>query len=211
MSRVAGSDLIVNDGDPDLLAALTALRRGESAGLEVIARRYQVTSLRLAFAILGDRESAEDAVADSLVTAFQRIKQFDANRPFAPWFYRIVINTAKKSRRRRRIESRAHRQLSVASSVDAAAEALAADERREVFDAVQALPTDERVAVVLRYYVEASIREMVDLLGWPSGTVKRRLYNARRRLRTRLAGRLGLEIDEKEDAPWFTPVTETPR
>jgi RNA polymerase sigma-70 factor, ECF subfamily len=207
------SDVVVpEDGDPELSAALTALRRGDSAGLELIARRYQVTSLRLAYAILGDRESAEDVVADCLVTAFQRIKQFDAARPFAPWFYRIVINAAKKSRRRRSIESRAHHQLSTAAaSADAAAEALAADERHEVFDAVQALPTDERVAVVLRYYVEASTREMVDLLGWPSGTIKRRLYNARRRLRIRLAGRLGLELDEKEDAPCFAPVTESPR
>ena len=211
MSRVTGSDATLPDGDVELSAAITALRRGDSTGLEVIARRYQLTSLRLAFAILGERESAEDVVADCLVTAFQRIKQFDAERPFAPWFYRIVINTAKKTRRRRRIESRAQRQLTVASSVDAAADALAADERREVFDAVQALPTDERVAVVLRYYVEASIREMAELLGWPSGTVKRRLYNARRRLRNRLAGRLGLELDEKEDAPWFSPATETPR
>jgi len=209
---VTRSDVGLPDGDAELSAAVTALRRGDSTGLEIIARRFQVTSVRLAFGILGDRESAEEVVADCLVTAFQRINQFDARRPFAPWFYRIVINAAKKSRRRRSIESRARPQLSTTeASVDAAAEALAADERREVFDAVQALPTDERVAVVLHYYVDASIREMVDLLGWPSGTVKRRLYNARRRLRSRLAGRLGLELDEKEDAPCFAPVTESPR
>ena len=212
MGRVTGGDVGVAEADAELSVALAALRHGNVAGLETIARHYQITALRLAFGILGDRESAEDVVSDSLVTAFQRIKQFDAMRPFAPWFYRIVINAAKKSRRRRSIESRAYRRLSTAaSSVDATAEALAADERREVFAAVQALATEERVVVVLHYYLEASISDTVDLLGWPSGTVKRRLYNARQRLRARLGRRLGVELDEKEVGQWFASATQTPR
>ena len=184
-------------------------------GVTIVTVAHGLAQLREYMRKLVDRKRrhpAEDVVSDSLVTAFQRIKQFDAMRPFAPWFYRIVINAAKKSRRRRSIESRAYRRLSTAaSSVDATAEALAADERREVFAAVQALATEERVVVVLHYYLEASISDMVDLLGWPSGTVKRRLYNARQRLRARLGRRLGVELDEKEVGQWFASATQTPR
>ena len=46
--------------------------------------------------IVFDRGLAEDAVQTAFIKAAERIHQFDAKRPFAPWFFRIVVNDALK-------------------------------------------------------------------------------------------------------------------
>jgi RNA polymerase sigma-70 factor (ECF subfamily) len=55
-----------------------------------------------------------------------------------------------------------------------------------VIAAVQALPPDQRAAIVLRYYLDLSEAEMAERLDCPPGTVKWRLHAARQRLRTLL-------------------------
>ncbi len=58
---------------------------------------HQVRAPRAAYALLGDRQRAEDVVADTFLLVYERIGQFDIRHPFAPWFYRIVTNGALKA------------------------------------------------------------------------------------------------------------------
>src|ERR1700738_4213423 len=77
--------------------AISALKKGEINGLEVLVHLYQLRAIRAAYGIIGDRQAAEDVVADAFLAGYDRIAGFDAGRPFAPWFYRIVINGALKA------------------------------------------------------------------------------------------------------------------
>ncbi len=73
----------------------------------MLVRRHQVEALRVAVLITRDRALAEDIVQAGFLRAYERIDQFDADRPFAPWFLRGVVRDAVKlAARHRSIASR---------------------------------------------------------------------------------------------------------
>lgn len=171
--------------------AVAALRRGDINGLDPLVRRYQLPAVRVVFGIINDRAVAEDIVAEAFVIAFTRIGQFDPHRPFAPWFYRIVVNDALKFlRRQQRIRSSDRAVEAAVWCVDGDADPETVTLRREVQGeiaaAVQALPPPQRAAVILHYYLGMDDAAIATTLGCPRGTVKWRLHAARRRLREAL-------------------------
>lgn len=164
--------------------AIDRLRRGDIGGLELLVRRYQWEAVRVATLILRDPQLAEDVAQDAFVRVFERIDQFDAARPFAPWFFRIVANDAIKLAQRRQ------RQMNLPRDFDQASELFGPPdliEMLEQFDSIQAalaqLPPAQRAAVVMRYYLGLTDREAADHLGSTRGTIKWRLHAARQRLR----------------------------
>jgi RNA polymerase sigma-70 factor (ECF subfamily) len=73
-------------------------RREGSSGLAPLVRRYQTHPLRAAQLVTRDRGLAEDVVQAAFLRAYERIGQFDAGRPFGPWFPRSVVNAAGSGR-----------------------------------------------------------------------------------------------------------------
>lgn len=181
----------------DDLNAIAALQRGDLSGLAVLVQRYQLRALRAAYLIVRDRALAEDLVQTAFVRAYDRIGQFDAGRPFAPWFLRGVVNDAIKAATRRGRQVSLDAPAGHADDEDAAtlAELLAdpapgpetraetADLQRAVWQALGRLPPAERGAVVQRYYLDRTEREMAADTHTPPGTIKWRLHAARARLR----------------------------
>ena len=82
--------------------AVARLQRGDISGLEPLVRRYQEPALHAAVLVCRDGALAEDLVQAAFVRAYERIGQFDARRPFGPWFIRSVVNDALKAVTRRR-------------------------------------------------------------------------------------------------------------
>src|SRR5688572_8211995 len=76
--------------------AISRLKQGDLSGLETLIKRYQVQAVHAAYAIVFDRALAEDIAQSAFVKVVERIYQFDQERPFAPWFFRIVVNDAIK-------------------------------------------------------------------------------------------------------------------
>src|SRR4051794_10135971 len=72
--------------------ALARLRDGDIGGLEALVRLYQVRAVRAAYLVVRDRALAEDVAQGAFLRVYQRIAQLDPARPFAPWFFRIVVN-----------------------------------------------------------------------------------------------------------------------
>lgn len=178
--------------------AIMRLKQGDIAGLEALVRRYQVQAVRTAYLVTRDLPLAEDIVQAAFLRAYERIGQFDAARPFGPWFLRSVVNDAVKAARRyeRQVplgdcEERSGDQVSLADTLAdqgaGPADLLeAAELRQAVWQALGQLPPSQRAVIVLRYYLELNESEMADALACPKGTVKWRLHAARGRLRTLL-------------------------
>ncbi len=176
--------------------AIARIKRGDIGGLESLVRRYQVQAVRAAYLIVRDRETAEDIVQSAFLRVYERIHQFDAGRPFGPWFLRSVVNDAVKAatRRQRQVPLEVGSESEEASLADLLADpnpgpadlVEAAETRQAVLAALDRLPPAQRAAIVLRYYLGLSEAEMADELACPPGTVKWRLHAARKRLRSLL-------------------------
>src|SRR5436190_5566359 len=78
----------------DDLQAVRCLKRGEMDGLESLVSRYQVKAGRVAFLITRDEALAQDAVQETFIRIYRRIRQFDEARPFEPYLMRSVVNAA---------------------------------------------------------------------------------------------------------------------
>ena len=172
---------------------IVRLQRGEIEGLAVLVRRYQDQALRAAYLVTQDIMLAQDVVQTAFVHAYERIATFDAARPFGPWFLRSVVRAAVTAARRAgRTAS-----LDAPASVEAeaawtdlladpapgpAVEAERAELRAAVAAALARLSPEQRAVIVLRYYLDYSEKEMAEALDRPPGTIKSRLYMARRRL-----------------------------
>ena len=85
----------------DEAEAIVRLKQGDIGGLEALVQRYQLPALRAAYLITHDRSLAEDVAQAAFLRAYERIDQFDVERPFGPWFLRSVVNDEVKVARRR--------------------------------------------------------------------------------------------------------------
>jgi RNA polymerase sigma-70 factor (ECF subfamily) len=178
--------------------AVKRLKQGDIRGLETLVQTHQLRAIRAAYLVIGDRGAAEDVVQSAFLRAYERISQFDAARPFGPWFMRSVMNDAIKAavraRRYTTLEPEEDKPLSEIPNLlidpgPKPEELLEAAETREaIFAALQRLTPAQRAAIVQRYYLEMSEAEMSHSQARARGTIKAHLHAARERLRTLLDG-----------------------
>lgn len=176
--------------------AVKRLKRGDIAGLSALMVRYQVRATRTAFLIMQDAALAEDVVQEAFVNVYRSIGSFDAARPFAPWFMRIVVNGALKAARRSEgqvpldpLEDEteldyAERLIDPAPGPEDLLET--AETEAALWAALGRLPAERRAVIVLKYYLELDDTQVAAQLSIPVGTVKSRLHFARRQLRALL-------------------------
>lgn len=165
------------------------LQSGDRSALGPLYTAYASRAIRTAFLITRNRAAAEDAVQEAFVQVLRTIGSLRDLGAFRPWFYRILVNAAKRSTRRAwRILPLAQPQeerTDLGPSPDEVAIGL--EESAQVRAALASLPESQREILVLRYYTDLSEAEIAEALGVPAGTVKSRLHRAREALAARLA------------------------
>ncbi len=174
-------------GREDERLLLTRVQDGDAQACNALVRLHQARALAIAYRAVGTREEAEDVVQDAFVRAFRYIGGFDPRQPFAPWFGRLVLNTALDARARRAREATEPERPDAVSPCISPHLAL---ERREVRDrfaaSLAALPERQRL-VLARIEVDGvSANEVALELGITPETVRWHLHQARRALRAPL-------------------------
>ncbi len=173
----------VTDAD---LARRAAAGDGDAFG--ALVERYGPAARRVARAVLGPGDDADDAVQDGCIAAWRAIDRFDQARSFRPWLMRIVANAALDLLRRRKVR----RASAVPETVEAggippdraADSALVRDRLRQ---ALTELPERQRIAVVLFDAEGYGHADIAEVLSVPEGTVRSYVFHARRALRRALS------------------------
>lgn len=142
-------------------------------------RLHEARALRTAFALLGDRASAEDAVQEAFVQAFRSLPRKRAGVAFSTWLYRCLVWAARAQRRRRR---GAEVLVADPPAVPATAELDRSELRLGLVAALAELPRPYREVLVLRYCLDLGEGETASVLGCRRGTVKSRAHRALRLL-----------------------------
>jgi RNA polymerase sigma-70 factor (sigma-E family) len=135
--------------------------------------------LRTAYLIVGDLHEAEDLVQETLFKVASRWPRVSGMDNPVAYARRILVNLASRGSSRR---SRSRAELKATPPAATAANAAHLDIDDELFDALAALPSRQRAALVLRYYLDLSEAEVAAALGCSLGTVKSSTSRGLRRL-----------------------------
>lgn len=174
--------------DEALLAGLATGDRDAAAGF---VRRFQSRVYGLAVTILGDPQAGEDVAQETFVRAWRHALSYDARRgSVSAWVLTIARNLALDRARLKRsqpvdpdvLASQLGREANSAGSDDATRIA----ERDRLPDLLLSLPEQQRRALVLATYFGRTAKDISELDGTPLGTVKTRIRDGLRKLRSRL-------------------------
>ncbi len=178
------------DLDADERALILRCQDGERDAFEPIVSRYMRRAAGFAMGWTGSRDDALDLSQEAFARAFRAIRRFDPDRPFYPWFHRILRNLclnhlARASTRRETPLGDDAPLASPAPSPELLAER--AELRALVWSAIRRLGENDREILVLREFQDLTYAEIAAVLDIPKGTVMSRLHHARARLRALLA------------------------
>ena len=162
---------------------------GDRAAFNELVLQEQHRVYQLAFRILQSSADLDDLVQDIFLLLYRKINTFRSESRFSTWMTRLVVNECLKVLKRRRLS----RLLFGAETEDlpdegagnSALQVLVKEERHQALrNALKRLPEKQRVVVVLRYFEELPCEEIGAILDCEVGTVRSRLFTARKALRS---------------------------
>ena len=158
----------------------------DEAAFNLLVQRYRVRAYRLAWSILRDAEEARDLSQEAFIRLYQTAGRFAGRAKFSTWFYRVVINLCLDHRRRHRLWRRilapdTREELpsdEPAPSGDPVEELDTEETTRWLWAAVDRLPSQQRMALILVVQERLPIREAAQVLHCSAATVRVHLHRA---------------------------------
>ena len=157
---------------------IDAARRGDGAAFADLLRPHYKAAFRVAYGLLHDASEAEDVVQDAAFKAWRRLGNLREGSSLKPWFLGIVANQCRgvSGSRWWAVRKAGDPPEGHMRSVDVAA---AVDLRR----ALRRLDHDDRLVIVLRYYLDMPFEEIATTLGITPRAARHRVERAVHRLR----------------------------
>ena len=172
----------------DLEIALREAQMGDAAAFGRVYGEFSNRVFGLCRKMLGSQAAAEDATSEVFERAYQALDSYDRERPFDRWILTIASRHCLNRLRRERLEKRLFNnepvEVPAPTSVASPLVALESKEQRQVvLRAIDALPDNYRLPLVLKYYGDLSYDEIAAELGTTRNNVAVLLHRAKRELR----------------------------
>jgi RNA polymerase sigma-70 factor (ECF subfamily) len=179
----------------DLMARIA---KGDEDAFEILVNRHQTSILNLVYRFIGDRTQAKDLAQEVFIRVWKSVNTYKPEAKFTTWLYRIAINLClnelKSGRRKKWFsfnqsgEDGEHTfEETLAASTPSAEDILLEKERsRQISDALQSLPDNQRMALVLKRYDNLSYQEIAKIIGCSVSAVESLLVRAKRTLQEKL-------------------------
>ena len=175
---------VFGDSMPELVARVA---RGDTSALTTVYRQHHVAVRAFAQRLVGDIEAAEDLVQDVFVALPSAAARFRGESALRTFLVSIAVNHAKNHVRAAARRRAAMTRLGREPEPDAPSDPEHVAQNRQLADrlmlALDALPLDQRVAIVLSEIEERTSTEIASIVGAPEGTVRTRIFHAKKKLR----------------------------
>ena len=187
-------------------------KRGDHLAFEEIVRRHLSPVIATGYALTGDFSRSEDLAQEVFLTAWQRMRDLREPGKLRSWLCAIARNVAYAVYRRESKDallkaSNVEESAGVPHPAKNPAELAAQKERqRQVWAAIEQIPENYRVPLVLYYHEGQSAREVADALDLTEEAVRQRLSRARTMLRHELMGQIEETLGAMRTSPVLVPA-----
>jgi RNA polymerase sigma-70 factor (ECF subfamily) len=176
--------------DPDI-ALMLRFQKGDERAFEELVRRHTRGVLNLVYRYLGDASRAEDMAQDVFVKVYKARMKYEPKAKFSTWLYRIAVNHCLNEIRSRKsqpsLSAPVNDLLEEPAGNDPDARLQREDLQQAVRAALDALPENQRLAVLLSRYQEMSYEEIAETMGISLEAVKSVIFRAKENLKLSLA------------------------
>lgn len=193
----------------EILKAVELLQHGDDAGVEQALALLQNTVFSFSMRVCGHRQDAEDTMQEVLLKSVPQLPKFSSPKALVVWLYKVAKNRCLMSRRRSKFAP-AHElsldelmpdrneleQLSMDGKINPESFAIRSEQASRLRDAVQKLPPQYRIVLVLRDMEGLTDEEVAEITGLRAGTVRVRLHRARLFVRKELMRRWADRVDQ---------------
>lgn len=161
---------------------------GDLEAFSEIVRRHQRTAWRIALRFLGDPAEAEDIAQEAFLRILAAAPRYKPSATFSTYLYRVIARLCIDHIRKKRPLFTNTLPEAVDSSPDPAAALVQKDRDALVRQALDVLPSRQRMVVILKYYEGLRYGEIARAMGTTIKAVERLLGRARKRLQSSLSG-----------------------
>jgi RNA polymerase sigma-70 factor, ECF subfamily len=176
---------------------VSRVQQGDKSAYDILVIRYQHKIIQLVNRYVKDYSEAQDVAQEAFIKAYRALGSFRGDSAFYTWLYRIAINTAKNylvSRSRRNSDYQIDVQDAEAIENAPQLQGLDTPERellseeiiKTIHSAIEHLPEEMRVAIMLREFEGMSYEEIAEAMDCPVGTVRSRIFRAREAIDSKL-------------------------
>ena len=174
--------------DPNESKLIAAAQNGDSAALEKLLRSHYDLIFSLCRKLTGNAADANDATQEALLSIVRGLPSFRGTAKFSTWVYRIATNASLDEIRKksRRPATEFNEETVIANTTPSLEDSLI--DSIDIDVALQRLPEEFRIVLVLRDQLGTSYEEIGEILDVPSGTVKSRIARARQKMKEEILG-----------------------
>jgi RNA polymerase sigma-70 factor (ECF subfamily) len=177
---------------------MVRIAEGDEYAFEILVIRHQTSVLNLIYRFIGDRTQAKDLAQEVFIRVWQAAKSYEPKTKFTTWIYRITtnlcLNELKSARRRRWFpfhrsdgDSENAIEETFSDGSPTAEDLLLAKERsRQISDALQSLPVNQRMAMILKRYDDLSYQEIAKILNCSVSAVESLIVRAKKNLQKKI-------------------------
>ncbi len=176
--------------DRDEHLPVAEARAGQPVAWDALFRRYQLPLYAYVQSLTRHEQTSLDIVQETFIKAVRHINTLRDDARFGSWMFRIAHQQCQQHwRKSRPVESieESPRDEPVDNGNSPLDELLSAEQEELFLAAIDALPEEHRSVVLLHCLEGFSLVQIVDITDVPLGTVKSRLFNARKKLRAQLS------------------------
>lgn len=162
---------------------------GDQAAFGELYLRYKNRMYYYFYRMLGNSpELANDFLQELFMKLIEKPERYNQAYPFSTWLYSVANNMCKNEYRRREVRKEFQAEEALETKLDFVNDTMFEPEQliEKVFQTLDQLGEEHRSAFLLRYREGFSIREIAEILELPEGTVKSRLFNAKKILAEKL-------------------------
>lgn len=194
--------------------AVELLQGGEDAAVEQALALLQNTVFSFSMRVCGHREDAEDTMQEVLLKSVPQLPKFDSPKALLVWLYKVAKSRCLMNRRKSKFapsselsleqlmpDRKELEQLSADGKINPESFAIRSEEASRLRDAVQKLPPQYRIVLVLRDMEGLTDEEVAEITGLRAGTVRVRLHRARLFVRKELMRTWRARVDKKVGPP----------